>query len=139
MIELMIIMGIIAILALVSMPFLRAFSPSIQLSGTTRDLVADLRYAEQLSVTEQIEHGIRFSSSTDEYWLMKYSDPEMALQSKTLPEKISFLSIRGFTDDEVKFNPYGAARESGIIVLMGSDNATTAIDVRPSGFIKISK
>ncbi len=138
-IELMTIIGILAILALLSMPFLRSFVPSIQLSGATRDLIADLRYAEQLSVTEQIEHGIRFSSSTNAYQLIKYGEPETEIQSKILPEKISFYSISGFTNDEVKFNPYGAARETGLIILENSNNATTAIDVRPSGFIKIEK
>lgn len=138
-IELAVIIGIIAILSLITISFFRVFSPNLLLSGATRDLVTDLRYAEQLSVTEQIEHGIRFSSSTNEYWLVKYDTTEIELQLKTLPEKVSFQSVSGFTNDEVKFNPYGAAREAGFIILENTNNATTLIDVRPSGFIKTSK
>lgn len=138
-IELLIIVAIIAILALVTIPFFRAFSPNLQLSGAVRDLVADLRYVEQLSVTEQIEHGIRFSATTNEYRLMKYDTAESELQLKTLPEKVSFQSISGFTANEVRFNPYGAAKETGFIILQNTNNATTLVDVRPSGFIKIIK
>ena len=55
--ELLIVISIIAILLLIGLPLLQAYRPSLRLSGTVRDLVTDLRHAQQLAVTEQINHG----------------------------------------------------------------------------------
>ncbi len=138
-IEVLTIIGIIGILALIGIPAFRVFQPSLELSGTVRKLVSDLRYAEQLAVTEQVNHGIRFSSSTDQYQIISYGAVEETLASTTLPEKVSFYQIAGFTNDQVIFNPYGAAKESGNITLINTKNATTTVEVRPSGFVKIIK
>lgn len=138
-IELAVIISIIGILALFTIPSFRIFTPSLQLSGAARELTTDLRYAEQLSVTEQIEHGVKFYPDANEYRLMKYGSVETELQIKTLPEKVTFQSVSGFTNNEVKFNPYGAAKETGFVILKNTNNSTTSIDVRPSGFIKINK
>ena len=54
--EILVVIGIIGILSLFSVPALRAFQPNLQLSSVTQEVVADLRYAQQLTVTEQKEH-----------------------------------------------------------------------------------
>ncbi len=138
-IELLLVAGIIGILFLIGIPVFRAYQPVLQLSGAVRSLASDLRYAEQLAVSEQVEHGIRFSISANQYKIIRYGDVQQGLASSSLPEKVSFQQIIGFTDNEVIFNPYGAAKETGVITLINTKNSTTAIDVRPSGFIKIIK
>ena len=122
-VEILVILGIIGVLSLIGIPAFKIFQPSLQLSGTVRELATDLRYAEQLAITEHIEHGA----------------PDEVLESKTLPGEVSFSGIAGFTDNKVVFNPYGAAKESGVITLVNTKNAISSIDVRPSGFIKIIK
>jgi len=138
-IELLTIIGIFSILALIGIPAFRAYQPSLQLSGAVRELVTDLRYAEQLAVTEQVDHGIRFSTSTNQYQIIRYGAVEETLASTTLPEKVSFYQITGFTNGQVIFNPYGATKDPGSITLINIKNATTATDVRPSGFVEIKK
>lgn len=138
-IELAVIIAVIAVLALLTMPFFRIFSSNLQFSSAIRKLVTDLRYAEQLSVTEQVEHGIRFSLADNKYRLIKFDVNETELEVETLPQNVSFQSISGLTNNEARFNPYGAAKEAGFIVLQNNTNATTAVDIRPSGFIKIIK
>jgi len=138
-IEILIIITVIGILVLISIPVFRIFEPALQLSGVTRDLVSDLRYAQQLTVTEQVEHGVRFSISLEKYQVIRYVTPEEILKEKELPSLVSFEKIEGFTNDEVKFNPYGAVKESGTVTLKSDREKTTTIDVRPSGFIKILK
>lgn len=137
-IELLTVISIIGVLALIGIPAFRAYQPSLELSGAVRKLVGDLRYAEQLAVTEQVNHGISFSSSTNQYQMISYGAVEETLASTTLPEKVSFYQIAGFTNDQVIFNLYGAVKEAGSITLITKD-ATTTIEIRPSGFVKIIK
>ncbi len=134
-----VIFGIIGILAAATIPAFRLFQPSLELSSTARDLATDLRYAQQLAVTEQVEHGIYFSIATKEYQIIRYGGIEEILKTKKLPDKVNFQEVVGFTNEKVKFNPYGAAKESGNITLINTKNSTTTIEVRPSGFIKIIK
>jgi len=138
-VEILVILGIIGVLSLIGIPAFKIFQPSLQLSGTVRELATDLRYAEQLAITEQIEHGIIFFPGTGQYQIVRFGAPDEVLESKTLPGEVSFSGIAGFTDNKVVFNPYGAAKESGVITLVNTKNAISSIDVRPSGFIKIIK
>ena len=137
--ELLIIMGIVGILALIGIPTFKTYQPSLALSGIVRELVTDLRYAEQLAVTEQIDHGVRFFLATDQYQIIRYGPAEEIIKSKNLPTEVSFQEITGLTDNEAVFNPYGAARKTGTITLINTKNSTTTVDIRPSGFIKIIK
>jgi len=137
--ELFTIIAVIGILFLIGFPTFRAYQPTLQLNGAIRELITDLRYAQQLTVTEQIDHGVYLSTSTDSYQIIKYDETEEILEEKSLPDKVSFLNVSGFTGDIVRFNPYGAVDEAGEITLINTKGATTTIEVRPSGFVKITK
>ena len=136
--ELLTVIGIIAILFLIGIPVFRAYRPSLQLSGSVRELITDLRYVQQLAVTEQVDYGIRFFVAEDKYQIVKYITEEEPLEEKKLPSQVSFHQIEDLTDDRVLFNPYGAVKdEAGTITLINIRNDTTTIDIRPSGFVKI--
>ena len=134
--EILIAMAILGIMASVSFAFFKTFSPALKLSSSVRDLATDIRYAQQLAVTEQVNHGVSFSSITDEYWIIKYGNGTTTLSHKSLPDGISFQEITGFVNDEAIFNPYGAVEQAGDILINIEDKVKT-IMVRPSGFVKI--
>lgn len=141
--EFLVIIGIIGILALIGIPTFRSYQPTLQLSGSVRNLVSDLRYAQQLAVTEQIEYGVRFSTTTDPkyYQIIKYGGTTSTVKTVEFPEEIIRVSISDLSDinsdKEARYIPYGSVREEGEITLENSKNATTTIEVRPSGFVKI--
>ena len=141
-IELLIIVAIIGIILGTGIPvLLKSLQPDLQLSSVLRDLVSDLRWSQQTAITEQIYSGLTFSTvvSPHQYQIVKYgSDEEIieVIREKELPSEISFSQIN-FTDQKVMFNPYGAAKEGGTIVLISTENKTGTIEVRPSGFAKI--
>ena len=137
-IEILVAIGIMAILAGIGISAFNLYQPTVQLSGSTREIISELRYAEQLAVAEQVEYGIRFATSTNQYQLVRFSSQEQILITKILPDKVSFQQVSGLTNDEVKYNPYGAVREEGSIVLVNTRNETKTILVRPSGFVKTS-
>lgn len=142
-IELLVIIGIIGILALIGIPAFRNYQPTLQLSGSIRNLASDLRYAQQLAVTEQIEHGVRFSTTTDPkyYQIIEYGGTTSTVKTVEFPEEIIRVSISDLSDinsdKEARYIPYGSVRESGEITLENSKNATTTIKVEPSGFVRI--
>ncbi len=140
-IELLIVLAIIGILVGISIPVYRQFQPTIQLNGAVRTLVTDLRYAQQLTVTEQKEHCVRFSPDDEdkEYKIIQCQNPEAEKILRTISlQEIDSITVDGFSNNEVRYNPYGAVKETGTITLEVNEKAKT-IDVRPSGFVKIKK
>ena len=137
--EFLIAITIVVIIISIGLPVFRNLQPALELSGVVRDLVSDVRLAQQLAVTEQVDHGVRFATSTNGYKIIKYTAPEEVLQEKTLPAQVSFLQITGFDDSGVVFNPYGAAITAGTVSFINTQNSTTTVDIRPSGFVRIIK
>jgi len=135
--EFLVIMAIIGIIATISWSALRTLQPSWRLDGAVRDLATDLRYAQQQSVTEQVNYGIHFSSTTNEYQIIRYGTTTENVLEKSLSEGVNFYQITGFSDEEVVFNPYGAVKEMGSDSLINIDEKVKIIEVRPSGFVKI--
>ncbi len=137
--ELLIVMVIVIVIAGIGLMVFQQIKLTMRLSGTVRQLITDLRYAQQLAITEQVTHGIQFSTTTppslDQYQLIRYGQGNPVIFTKELPQGIRFQSI-SFTDQKVSFNPYGAAQQSGEVVLFNTENASSTIDVRPSGFVK---
>lgn len=136
-VEFLVVMAIIGIMAAVSWAALKNLQPSWRLDGAVRDLTTDLRYAQQGAITEQVNYGIHFSSSTDEYQIIRYGTTTENVLEKSLPEGVDFYQITGFSNDEAVFNPYGAVKEAGSISLINTEQKIKTIEVRPSGFVKI--
>ncbi len=135
-IEILIVIGIFSIIALMSIPFLVFYRPSLQLAGLVRELASDLRYAQQLAVTEQIEYGARISSH--EYSVIKFGEgQEITIKTNALPQGIEVYEVSGLTNNEIRFNPYGAVKESGAIILRNIKNENKTIEIKISGFVRI--
>jgi len=134
--EFLAVIGIIAFLSLLVIPAFRMFQPVLQLSGSTQELVDDFHYIQQLTITEQKEYCLQFFPEDKKYQL-KECEGEI-IREKIFPAEIESVSISGFTDDEVRYNPYGAVKEAGTIILENSKNSTKTVLVKPSGFIKVT-
>lgn len=133
--EVFIVATVLVIIASISFLSLRSFGPTFRLSGAARDLATDLRYVQELSVAQQKECGIIFVD-LGKYRLVEYGTSTAEIESKNLPEGITFQEIN-FPDQKVAFNPYGAAKEAGSVVLKSQDKQKS-IEVKPSGFVKIT-
>lgn len=140
-IEFFTVTAIVGIIILIGAPLIRNYQPSLQLNGAVRDLVSDIRYVQQLAVTEQVEHSVYFISSEKRYQIKRYGTETSTLKEIFLPEEITEISISGLSEVEInkeaRYNPYGAVKDFGSVTLKNSKNATSTIDIRPSGFVKI--
>jgi prepilin-type N-terminal cleavage/methylation domain-containing protein len=136
-IEILTVVGIIAIVATISFPVYQNMRPNITLNAAARDLATDMRYGQQLAVTEQIVYNIIFNTSASSYEI-RNGDTDVLLRNKILPSGVTFLSITGLTDNIARFTATGAATESGTIILTNRKNKQSTIEIKPSGYVKIS-
>lgn len=134
--NLLVSIGIMALMLTISMPALRQYQPNLQLSSAIRDLTTDLRLAQQLTVTEQDMHILAINDLTDTYQIIKYEPATTTIKTVTLPISISFHAIAGFTDNQVKYNAYGGVVEEGQIILINTNNNTKTINIKPSGYVQ---
>lgn len=137
-IELLIAISVIGILTLISVPTFRTIQPTLQLSGVSRELISDLRYAQQITVTEQVEYCVLFFPTDKKYQIIRCGGTQ-PIKEKIFPDEIQTVTVSGFTNNEVRYNPYGAVKEAGTIILENTKNITKTILVRPSGFVKIGE
>lgn len=139
MINLVVIIGIIALLSTLSIPYLKRYQPNLKLNGVARDLTSDLRYAQQLTITEQIVHEVHFDFSNDRYDIFKIDTATTTVKSVDFPAEVSYLQIIDLTGNKVVFNSYGGVSESGQIVLVNTESKQATIYVKPSGYIQLSQ
>lgn len=134
--ELLTVLAIIGIISVISMPIYRQIRPTISLNSETRDIVSNLRYTQQLAVTEQVNYSVAFDSLLNKYTITN-TDTSEIIKDETINSGITIDSISGFTNNAVIFNVTGAALESGTIILINSNSVTTTISIKPSGYVKI--
>lgn len=132
--DVMVAIGIIALLAVAAIPMIRQFYPNMVLSASAREMITDIRYAQQLTVTEQSVHKILFDDINGSYSILKIDSGTTTVKSVILDSDITIDSISGLSDDCLVFNFYGAVQESGQIVLVNESGKTVVVDIRPSGY-----
>jgi len=136
--EMIIVITILGIILTFSLPSLRAFASNLKLSNVAKTLSSDLRYAQQLTVSEQNKYYVQIFEEEKKHQIIKLNTMTVVKQH-ILPEEVDFQEITGFTDDKIIFNFYGAVLESGVITIVNNQtNKTAIIDVKPSGYVAYS-
>ena len=137
--ELIVIMCVAAIITTIAIPVFRQYEPSIKLRADAQQLTADLRYIQQLTITQQKVYYLEVDMPNKRYSLVKQEDAATPVKTVTLSEGVSFQSVSGFDDYRVIYNSYGAVSQSGNIVLVNSDERTYTVYVRPSGYVQLQQ
>ncbi|MFH0956003.1 MAG: GspH/FimT family pseudopilin [Candidatus Falkowbacteria bacterium] len=136
-IDLLVAISIIALLSTLTIPYLKKYQPNLKLNATARDLTTDLRYAQQLTVTEQKVYQVVFDLINNKYQIQKIDTATTTIKTVALESEISFQRITGLTDNTVAFNYYGGVSEAGEIILTNDNNMTATINIKPSGYIQL--
>jgi len=131
--------GIIALMATISIPYIRQYQPNLKLNATARDLTADLRYAQQLTVTEQVIYLVDFDLDNDSYQILKSGVATTTVKTVEFDSDVSFQQVTDLTDNQVTFNFYGGVSEAGQIILVNTNGKTVTINVKPSGYIQLEQ
>lgn len=136
-INLVVSFSILALLMTISIPFLRRYQPNLKLDAAARDLTADLRLAQQLTVTEQTVHRVILDFTNDEYNLERTGAATSTIKTVKFPDEVNYHQIIGLTDNTVSFNSYGGVDESGQIIIKNTNGKTSIVIVKPSGYIQL--
>lgn len=136
-IDLLVTLGIIALLSTISIPYLRKYQPNLVLNGVARNLITDLRYAQQLTITEQKTYQVALDLNDNKYQIQKIDIATTTIKTVTLESGISIKQITDLTDNRIVFNYYGGVEEAGTIILTNSNNIDAIINIKPSGYIQL--
>lgn len=139
MIDLLVVMGIIALLSAIAIPYIRKYQPNLKLNGAARDLTADLRYAQQLTITEQKVYLVSLDAAQEKYEILKIDLATTTIKTVNLDPDVSFEEITGLAYNQVVFNFYGGVSQPGQIVLTNINNATSTINIKPSGYVELAE
>ncbi|MDD5291143.1 MAG: GspH/FimT family protein [Patescibacteria group bacterium] len=131
--------GIIALMATLSIPYIRQYQPNLKLNATARDLTSDLRYAQQLTITEQAVYLVDLDLNNDSYQVLKGGAATTTIKTVEFDSDVSFQQVTGLADNQVIFNFYGGVSESGQITLVNTNGKTAVINVKPSGYVQLEQ
>lgn len=137
-INILVSFGIIALLSTVSIPYLKKYQANLKLSSSARNLTADLRYAQQQTISEQITHKVFLDFANDNYQILRIDTSTSTIKNVFFENEVSYQAISGFSGNYVVFNAYGAVSEAGQIVLTNNSNITATINIKPSGYVELS-
>ena len=134
--ELLIVISIIGIISLIGLPVYKSITPNIALNSSVRDMASDLRYAQQLAVTEQKIYSVRFNILDNNYYIFQ-ADSGAVIKSRNINSQVKINSITGLSSSTASFTVTGASLESGNISMMNKNGKINAIEIKPSGYVKI--
>lgn len=138
-IDLVVAIGIIALLSTLAIPYLRKYQPNLKLNAAARALTTDLRYAQQLTVTEQKIHLVDFDLAQDKYDILKIDSATTTIKSVDLDPEISFQEITGLANNQAVFNYYGGVSQAGTVILTNTNNIDATVNIKPSGYIQLQE
>ena len=137
-VEISVVIGIISLLALISIPALISYQKTTALQNEARSISSNLRLAQQLAITEQSIHDVEFSIVNNSYEIINAETSE-TVKTIEVADEISIDSITDLTGSTVSFNPTGAVTETGTITLINSKDQTATIEIKPSGYVEIAE
>ncbi len=135
-IEFLTVIIIISIILGIGISIFFKYEKTFGFKGDVSELINDLNYTKQISIAEQINHGIRFDFYNNSYQIIRYGDEEEVIKLKEFPSETKIESIDNYS--EVKFTFFGAVFKGGKILLK-DDSFSRIIEIKPSGFIYVER
>lgn len=135
-IELSIVISIIALLALITIPILANYQKTAKLRNEARLFATNIRYAQQLAITEQNIYSVKIFTISNSYQIVNEGTSSI-IKDVTFDTAVTIGEINSLTNDTIQFNPTGAAVETGNIALINAKNQTSTVEIKPSGYVEI--
>jgi prepilin-type N-terminal cleavage/methylation domain-containing protein len=148
-IEVMVVIGIIAILAALAVPNFNNWIPKRRLSAASQDILSAMQYARSMALKDNASVGLLFDDVNDMYSVFVdngaganagnaiQDGDEPTERSGQMPAGIDLVNTT-LTDDKVFFDSRGLLNNAGGIVnLRNTLNETKAIEIIRTGNSRI--
>jgi prepilin-type N-terminal cleavage/methylation domain-containing protein len=141
-VELMIVIAIIGILSAVALYGWRGYQDNVNLKTAAREIMSDIAFSKQRSVSEGVGYCIQFTHGSPNYSINTPScDAPVQPQTKNLTSFGSGVTITdtNFNSDRVSFLPRGTLSSNfGDINLTNSRGSTATITILITGRTYVS-
>ena len=143
--ELLTVIGIMAILATIAIPNFIGWLPNYRLGSATRDILSAMQHARLVAVEENVSVLVNFDLDNNNFLIFPDYDSddnqdsdERTLSRVILPGGITIGDIKFGPDDAFSFNSRGLASGSGgTISIVNNRNVQTRIRVNRTGNSRI--
>lgn len=134
----MIALTVVVLISLISLPLFITYQKTTKLKSESRILVSNLRLAQQLAITEQNIYDLKLFPDTKTYQIINEKDSSIK-KTVVLNPEVSIAEVTGFTANTIRFVATGAVIETGTILLSNTNNNTTTLQIKPSGYVELSE
>lgn len=145
-IELVVIIVILGIVALASMPKTAA-QPRVKLEAACQKIASDLRYAQQMSLAQQVRFGLSFDSVNEAYFVYRVNVGTAARDPQTRNNfNVSFVTLNEFKgidiastnfSNKVEFDSVGAPYDGNGSILLSQGVITLQAQATYSRTVRI--
>lgn len=144
-IEMLVVMGIMAILAMIAIPMFSTMIPDYKLKQAAQDMYSNLQNAKMEAVRTNSNTSVNFAA--DSYSYLKKDGTAVTVTLASYGKGIVFgmgnasviSGIGSYTDDKAQFNTRGMGLTEGCVYLTNSKKTAYAVCSRSSGVVTIRK
>lgn len=136
-IELMVVVGIIAITMGIGMPSFQSAIASNRLTASVNDMVVALQIARSETIKQSRSSGVKFNNNTSWDTVLFGSSTDTINQKYAVASGVTYTANK----TQIKYNPSGRITESTAIVVEFTISGNTVdkrkLRVQPSGQVKV--
>jgi prepilin-type N-terminal cleavage/methylation domain-containing protein len=140
--ELIVVVGIIAVMAGVAAPTLLQFRRNLACRQTAMSIVTTLRQARSQAIAKNLEHDVRFGSTNR--WVIKTGDRPYGAATYTWNNVTGWVNaatlITVIPSQDILFIPNGTAIATGSTISVIDQTGVTrfTVNVEPTGRIRVA-
>jgi type IV fimbrial biogenesis protein FimT len=145
-IEVIVVMVILAIISALAAPSFSEWIEKYRVKSASRQLVTDLQLMKMKSISDKVQHRIRFINASNQYMLERYDASAPAwvqfdivrdIASSTNPYFAKGVSFtQGLNGNNITFSPSGSANPFGTVIFTTGDQTRNVV-VSMTGRIRI--
>jgi len=130
--EVLLVLLIISIACAVAAPGIDAVLAKAEADAALRELVTDIRYAQQLSIARGRVYRINFNVNLQLYWMSYAQHPAPAIVKQVyFPEALTLIGTN-FDHHTLGFNAMGAPLAAGTLEFKDKKGRTIRVTVLPA-------
>lgn len=138
-VEILAIAGVAVLITLISIPSFLGYQKNSKLKNEARQMATNIRYAQQLAITTQNVYQVKIFPEEEKRYQIKDETNNTVIKDVYLATEVRVSQIENFTDRQIRFTATGGVIEAGNIYLVNTNNQTSTLQIKPSGYVQITE